>query len=605
MHKIVLPVLLAAVLAGCTSSPDKPVTGTPDSVANAQLTAYLEAYWERSSQLFPLAATAQGDNRFNDQLPNDGTRAFRDTLTAFYTRSRAGLGQFDQVELSADDRLSLDIFRYDLDTRLTGLKRGINASEYPAPYTIPFTQFGGLPLTLPQYGSGEGNQPFKTVADYDNWLKRTSGFPAWADTAIANFRHGMKTGVVLPAVLVKKIIPQMKEVAVADPAASIFYGPIKRLPATFADADKQRLTAAYRTAITRDLTPAYQRLADFLQKEYLPAARATHGFNALPNGAADYAFFVKYWTTTDRTPEQIYQTGLAEVTRIRQEMEQTKAEVGFKGDLKAFFEFMRSDRQFQPYKTPEDVLAATRAIQARIEPNLKKMFGRTPKAPFEVRQTEAFRAASSSAEYNPGSPDGSRPGIYYIPITDATQFNVTSGMESTFLHEALPGHHYQISLQQENAALPKFRRFAWYGAMGEGWALYTESLGKELGVYTDPYQYMGALGDEMHRAIRLVVDVALHTGKMTREQAIQYSMDNEPISEAGAVAEIERYMAAPGQALSYKTGALKIRELRARYEKELGPKFKLADFHDELLRDGVMPLAVLERKMDAWAAGVK
>lgn len=605
MYKTALSLLLAAALAGCTSIPDKPVAGTPDAAGDSKLAAYLDAYWERSSQLFPLAATAQGDNRFNDQLPNDGTRAFRDTLNAFYTRSRAGLDQFEGADLSPDDRLSLDIFRYELDMRLAALKRGISASEYPAPYVIPFTQFGGLPLTLPQYGSGEGNQPFKTVKDYDDWLKRVSGFPAWADTAVANLRRGMKTGVVLPAVLVNKMIPQLRDVAVTDPATSIFYGPIKRLPATFSDADKQRLTEEYRVAISRDLSPAYGRLADFLTKEYLPAARATHGFNALPTGPADYAYLVKYWTTTDRTPAQIYQTGLAEVERIRGEMEKTRVDVGFKGDLKAFFEFMRNDPQFRPYKTPEDVLAATRAIQSRIQPNLQKMFGRTPKTPFEVRQTEAFRAASASAEYNPGSPDGSRPGIYYIPITDATQFNVTSGMESTFLHEALPGHHYQISLQQENPSLPKFRRFAWYGAMGEGWALYTESLGKELGVYTDPYQYMGALGDEMHRAIRLVVDVGLHTGKLTREQAIAYSMENEPISEAGAVAEIERYMAAPGQALSYKTGALKIRELRARYEKALGPKFKLADFHDELLRDGVMPLAVLERKMDAWAAGMK
>ncbi len=604
MRLIAFSVLLAAISAGCSSSTDKTATVT-ETAASPALAAYLDGYWERSSRLFPLSATAQGDNRFNDQLPNDGTRAFRDTLAAFYTRSLAGLGQFEGEAMSDDDRLSLDIFRYDLDMRLAGLRAGIGASEYPAPWQIPFTQFGGLPLTLPQFGSGEGNQPFKTVKDYDDWLARAAGFPVWADTAISNFRKGIRSGIVLPGVLVKKMIPQMRDVVAADPTKSIFYGPINRFPATFSADEKTRLTAAYRALISAQLTPAYQRLADFLSKEYLPAARATHGLNALPNGPANYAYLVKYWTTTDRTPDQIYQTGLAEVTRIRGEMERTKAEVGFNGDLNAFFEFMRNDPQFRPYKTSEEVLAATRAIQTRIEPNLKKMFGRTPKTPFEVRQTEAFRAASASAEYNPGSADGSRSGIYYIPITNAAEFNVTGGMESTFLHEALPGHHYQISLQQENPALPKFRRFAWYGAMGEGWALYTESLGKELGVYTDPYQYMGALGDEMHRAIRLVVDVALHTGKMTREQAIKYSMENEPLSEAGAVAEIERYMAAPGQALSYKTGALKIRELRAKYEKELGPKFKLADFHDELLRDGVMPLAVLERKMNAWATTQK
>jgi uncharacterized protein (DUF885 family) len=219
---------------------------------------------------------------------------------------------------------------------------------------------------------------------------------------------------------------------------------------------------------------------------------------------------------------------------------------------------------------------------------------------FEIRQTEAFRAASASAEYNPGAPDGSRPGIFYVPILDATKFNITSGMESLFLHEAIPGHHYQIALQMEDTLLPKFRRFAWYGAYGEGWALYCESLGRELGLYTNPYQYMGALGDEIHRAIRLVVDVAIHQKKMTREEAIQYMMENEAISEQGATAEIERYIGNPAQALSYKTGALKIRELRNRYADELGSDFKISAFHDEVLKDGCMPLDVFERKMDAW-----
>ncbi|UOQ79457.1 DUF885 domain-containing protein [Hymenobacter sp. 5414T-23] len=298
-------------------------------------------------------------------------------------------------------------------------------------------------------------------------------------------------------------------------------------------------------------------------------------------------------------------------------MEKVKAQVGFNGDLKAFFQHLKTDPKLMPYKTPEEVLNAFRNIQAKITPNLPKMFGRTPKTPFEIRQTEAFRAASASAEYNQGSPDGSRPGVFYIPIVDATKFNVTSGMESLFLHEAIPGHHYQISLQQENTNLPKFRRFAWYGAMGEGWALYSESLGKELGLYTDPYQYMGALGDEMHRAVRLVVDVGMHSKNMSREDAIKYMMDNEAISEDGATAEIERYMAIPGQALSYKIGALKIRELREKYTKQLGPHndklrekyagqhrahFNLAAFHDELLKDGVMPLSVLESKMDNWAS---
>jgi uncharacterized protein (DUF885 family) len=283
-------------------------------------------------------------------------------------------------------------------------------------------------------------------------------------------------------------------------------------------------------------------------------------------------------------------------------MERIKDSVGFKGDLKAFFEYMKNDKKLMPYKSADEVLNAFRSIQHRIEPNLKTMFARTPKTGFEIRQTEAFRAASASAEYQQGTADGSRPGIFYVPILDATRFNITSGMESLFLHEAIPGHHYQISLQQENEALPKFRRFAWYGAYGEGWALYCESLGKELGLYKDPYQYMGALGDEIHRAIRLVVDVGIHSKGMTREEAIKYMTDNEAISQEGATAEIERYMAIPGQALSYKIGALKIRELRNKYMQQLGAKFELSAFHNEFLKDGVMPLEIVEQKMDAWAA---
>jgi uncharacterized protein (DUF885 family) len=283
-------------------------------------------------------------------------------------------------------------------------------------------------------------------------------------------------------------------------------------------------------------------------------------------------------------------------------MDSVKNAVGFKGDLKAFFEYMRTNKRFMPYKQPEEVLNAFRDIQARIQPHLNDMFGRFPKMKFEIRQTEAFRAASASAEYIQGTPDGKRPGVFYVPILDATQFNTTSGMESLFLHEAIPGHHYQVGLTLEDTVLPAFRRYLWYGAYGEGWALYCESLGKELGLYTDPYQYMGALGDEMHRAVRLVVDVGMHARNMTREQAIAYMMENEAISEQGAVAEIERYMAIPAQALSYKIGALKIRELRNKYSKELGNKFSLAAFHDEFLHFGCMPLELVEKSMDAWAA---
>jgi len=617
MKTLALTGLLAgALLVGCNQQKPAAESGTDStasSLANVKdVNKLFELYWEENAKLFPLEATTQGDNRYNDQLPNDVSRAFRQNLVSFYQKYLNQLKKFDRAKLAANDKISYDIFQYDLENRLEGLK--LNT------WMMPFQQFWGLPISMGQYGSGEGVQPFKTAKDYDNWLGRVHGFTVWADTAISNFRQGMQAGVVLPKTLVQKMVPQMRDLVVTDPTKSLFYGPINKMPADISAADKQRITAAYKKAIMEELVPTYKKLGDFLEKEYLPKARPSTGISAIPNGPEIYRYYVKTWTTTDKTPEEIYQTGLKEVARIRGEMEKVKAQVGFQGDLKAFFANLKEDPKLMPFKQPEDVLNAFRSIQAKITPNLSKMFGRTPKTPFEIRQTEAFRAASASAEYNQGSPDGSRPGIFYVPILDATKFNVTSGMESLFLHEAIPGHHYQISLQQENTDLPKFRRFAWYGAMGEGWALYTESLGKELGLYTDPYQYMGALGDEMHRAIRLVVDVGMHTKNMSREEAIKYMMANEAISEEGATAEIERYMAIPGQALSYKIGAIKIREMRAKYASQLGAHpdqlrekyagqnrehFNLANFHDELLKDGVMPLAVLERKMDNWAASEK
>lgn len=559
---------------------------------NKDLADFFEKYWNERLPLYPLEATATGDSSYNDQLTIAFTDSFKDTLRKFYTDYLIGIQKFNRSELSDNDRISYDIFKREMEMQLEGLKFRNNE--------IPFNQFWGLPLDLGQLGSGTGNQPFQTAADYRAWIGRVSRFSPWADSAILYFRKGMATGLVLPRALVVKMIPQMQALGSAD-TSNVFFGPLKAMPpglsAAERDSLRNRLTLVLQTAVF----PAYQRLANFLQTDYLPKARTTSGLSAVPEGDTLYRYLVRLWTTTDKTPDAIYQTGLAEVQRIRAEMERIKDSVGFKGDLPAFFHYMKTAKKFRPYKKPEEVLNAFRDIQKRIEPNLKKMFGRTPKTPFEIRQTEAFRAASASAEYQQGTPDGKRPGIFYVPILDATTFNTTSGMESLFLHEAIPGHHYQLSLQQENDSLPKFRRFAWYGAMGEGWALYTESLGKELGLYTDPYQYMGALGDEIHRAIRLVVDVGLHTKGMTREEAINYMTANEAASEEYATAEIERYMAIPAQALSYKVGAMKIRELREKYEKQLGAKFRLAAFHDELLKDGVMPLDVLEQKMDAWA----
>lgn len=542
--------------------------------------------------MFPLEATAIADNRFNDQLPNDLTVAHRAKVRALYTRFLDQLKQVDTTQLNEQEKLSYVIFKRDMALALEGM-------DFPE-HLMPLNQFWGLPLTFAQLGSGASNQPFKTVKDYDNFLGRIQGFQVWTDTAVANMRRGMAAGIVIPRALVQKTIPQLQALVVSDPQKSIFYDPIRKMPADFAAADKERLTKAYTQAISQQVVPSYQKLRDFMQHEYLPKARSTSGISGIPNGDAYYRYLVRYWTTTDKTPEEIFETGQQEVRRIRAEMETVKNQVGFKGSLQDFFKFVQQDPRFRPYTKDEDILKGYQDIQKRMDPQLKKLFGRVPKSKFEVRQTEEFREASASAEYNPPAPDGSRPGIFYVPILNPQSYNITE-MESLFLHEAIPGHHYQISLQYENESLPKFRRFGWYGANGEGWALYAESLGKELGLYTDPYQYFGRLGNEMHRAVRLVVDAGLHAKGWTREQAIAFSKENEAADEQSIVAEIERYMAIPGQALSYKTGELKIKELRERYSRQLGSKFKLSDFHDEILKDGVMPLAVLESKMNAWA----
>lgn len=586
-HFLLFAVILFSVTA-CKLSSDNQT-----NESNKELAALLDKYYDERLSLFPLEATAIGDNRFDDKLYADFTDSYKLKLKDFYNRYLIYVTRFERDKLNKNDQISYDVFKREMEMSLEGLKFKQNR--------IPANQFEGLTLALGQMGSGDGNQPFKTVADYNNWLQRMKAFSVWTDSAIVYFKKGIAENYVLPKSLVVKMIPQMNAMVVDDITKSLFYGPINKMPKEFSDADKKKLTDAFTVAIKENIIPSYKKLGDFLQNEYLAKARNSSGIDSVPNGKAYYNYLIRNWTTTDKSAEEIYATGLSEVKRIRSIMETIKSDVQFKGDLKAFFEFMKTDKRFMPYKTPEEVLAAFHTIQTKMEPNLKTMFGKVPKTKFEIRQTEAFRAASASAEYNPGAPDGSRPGIFYVPILDATKFNTTSGMESLFLHEAIPGHHYQSSLQMENESLPKFRRFLWYGAYGEGWALYCESLGKELGLYTDPYQYMGALGDEIHRAIRLVVDVALHTKQMSREDAIKYMTDNEAISEEGATAEIERYMAIPAQALSYKIGALKIKELRTKYAEQLGTQFKLSAFHDQFLKDGCLPLDVAEKKMNTWA----
>jgi uncharacterized protein (DUF885 family) len=591
MKKVIFFLIIIIITTSC-----KPGKINQVREDNKDFASLLDKYYDERMHMFPLEATINGDNRFNNMLPADFTDSYRKKLIAFFNIWQNFLTTFDREQLNDNDKISYDILKYEIDISLEGLIK-----FYPFYDYMPFDQFNGTPLLLGQMGGGTGNQPFKTPMDYDNWLQRAAAFSSWTDSAIVYFKKGMALNYILPKAAVVKMIPQMQAMVTDSAIKSLFYGPIKSMPANFSETDKKRITVAYINLIKQQIVPSYKKLALFLQTDYLPDARNSTGINALPDGDKYYAYTVKYQTTTNKTPDEIYKVGISEVKRIRDKMELIKSSVQFKGDLKAFFEFMKTDMRFMPYKSASEVLDAFRNIQTRIDANLIKMFSKTPKTKFEIRQTEAFRAASASAEYYQGLPDGTRPGIFYVPIIDATKFNITSGMESLFLHEAIPGHHYQMSLQMENDHLPKFRRFIWYGAYGEGYALYCESLGRELGLYTDPWQQMGALREEIHRAIRLVVDVAMHTGKMTREEAIKYSMDNEAISEENATEEIERYMVWPGQALSYKIGELKIRELREKYSKQLGNKFKLSDFHDEFLKDGCMPLNLLEKKMDDWA----
>jgi len=562
---------------------------------NKELAAFFKEYTEASYKIFPLIATHNGDARYNDQLPIDFTDSYIELRRKFYHAHLDGIKKFDRNRLNDNDKISYDIFKRDMEIALEGLNYKTNR--------IPFNQFGGLQFTLGQLGAGTGAQPFRTVKDYENWLSRAQKFAAWTDSAIVYFKKGIEEQFVLPKSLVAKMIPQLQALQKDDVTQSVFYGPVNKFPESFNDADKTRLVTAFKKLIIDYLNPSYKKLATFIAGEYLPKARTTDGIGALPGGNELYNYYIQVYTTTNKTPDEIFNTGLAEVKRIRTEMEKIRQQVGFTGSLDSFFVYTKTDPKFLPYKTAEEVLDAFRAIQKKIEPHVNALFSLRPNTPFEIRQTESFRAASAAPQYNAGLPDGSRAGIFYVPIVDATK--VTPAEECVFLHEAIPGHHFQIMLQKENSKLPDFRKNGGNSAYIEGWGLYTESLGKQLGCYTDPYQHLYALGFEMHRAIRLVTDAGMHSKGWTREQAIEYMRSNEPITEQFATAEIERYMAMPGQALSYKIGELKIKELRDKYSKQLGQKFKISVFHDEILRDGAMPLTTLEQKMDAWAAKQK
>ncbi len=587
--------LVAAALgvAACGQSPPSDIAKGAESeqTPTQALDALVEDYYEKYLELNPLVATANGDMRFNDRLPNTLSEQWLADLLALEQDALARVVVVDPAALDAQHRLTYDQFRYGRELAVAGFR-------FPDEL-LPFNQFYGLPVYFGQMGAGDGIQPFATVRDYDNFLARMRGFVVWADQAVANMKKGIDQGVVQPRVLVEKSIPQLASFLVADAAASLFAAPVRTFPDSIPAADRKRLADAYSKAIAEELLPAYRRLHDFMAKEYLPAARETIAATALPNGAAWYAHQVRMHTTTSLTPEEIHQIGLDEVRRIKGEMEQVRGRLGFTGDLPAFFEYLRTDPRFR-FESPEQLVDAYRALKDKVAAMLPAQFNVVPKGDFEVRMVEPFREKSeATASYMPGTPDGARQGVFYVNTYDLSS-RPNYMIESIFLHEAIPGHHFQISLQQEVADLPRFRRFGGDTAYVEGWGLYAESLGRDLGLYADPYQYFGSLTAEMWRAVRLVVDTGMHAKGWSRDRAIEYMRQNTAMGEADIVAEVERYIAEPGQALAYKIGQRRIRELRDRAARALKDRFDVKSFHAQILMDGSMPLDVLDSKINRW-----
>ena len=587
---LILMVLLA--FSACKNETKEKETSKNDNTVSSNFNKVLDNYYEDGLKLSPLNATFSGDTRYNDSFPNFLSDEYVSEMKTYYTNYKTEASKFKDEDLSDTEKMSKDILLWECNINLETLT--FKNSTY-----FPIDQMWSVNLMMGQLASGSSAQPFKTVEDYNNWLKRVDGFVIWLNSAESRMKEGMAAGYVLPKSLITKVIPQLKAMTESNVEENLFYSPVKNFPETFSEADKKQLTEAYSKMVSEKIVPAYKSLHDFMAGDYLKAGRTTTGIADTPNGEAYYKHQIKLYTTTEMTADEIHQLGLSEVARISSEMEKVKEQIGFKGDLKAFFNDVRTNKKLMPYKEPQQIIDHFYAIYDTMKPKLDVLFDKKPKTAFEVKQTEKFRESSASAEYNPGSLDGTRPGIFYTPIPNASEYNVYSD-ESLFLHEAIPGHHYQISLTQENEELPMFRKILFYSGYGEGWALYSESLGKELGLYTDPYQYFGMLGAEMHRAVRLVVDTGMHSKGWTREQAIQYCLENEAESEAGIISEIERYMANPGQALSYKIGQLKILELRSKAEKELGDKFKIGEFHNQVLETGCIPLQLLDSKINKW-----
>lgn len=584
-------VLLYGVSACDKPDADVATAAGPAVDPSEALAAILDDFFEESLELNPLAATSIGDDRYNDRLAVSISAEYRERSLAMEQRYLDRLLELDRDGLNDQEQLSYDLFRQQREWAIEG-------AAFPA-HLQPINQFRSFMNSFVQLGSGKSLHPFETVKDYEDWLSRVDDFLVYVDTAIDNMQAGAAEGVVQPRVLMAKVLPQLESQLADSAEESGFWAPVANMLAEFSEEDRSRLTAAFRDTIENRIVPAYARMLNFVGDDYMAAARDTVGLYALPNGREWYEYLVRVRTTTDMTPEEIHEIGLAEVARIHEEMRGVMAEVGFDGTLQEFFDFAASDPQFF-YDTPEALIQGYRDMAAEIAEANKALFAVFPKTDYEVRAVEPYREQSASrGSYQAGTPDGSRKGIFY-----ANTYNVGTrtswNMKSLFLHEAIPGHHYQIMLQRENESLPQFRRFGGFTAYTEGWGLYSESLGKELGVYEDPMEYFGALSDELWRAIRLVTDTGIHALGWTRQEVLDYMSANSAASETRRVQEAERFMAIPGQALAYKIGQLTIREIRDNAEARLGDRFDVKAFHTEVLKDGSMPLSILEAKIDRW-----
>ena len=599
MKKALIAVSISLLLGGCgdatnSSGSEKAGSVIKQSSVSEQLDTIYNDYFEQNLKLNPLLATYIGDKRYNDQLPNYLSKQHIAKQRDLNQRFLEKISGINVEQLSRSQRISYDIFKRKLELELEGLK-------YPE-HLIPINQFYNLAGRLAMLGSGESAQPFNTVQDYENWALRMEQIPRLFEQAIANMKEGVEKNIVQPRVLIEKAIPQITAHIDDNVDNTLFWAPIANLSESVSESEAKQLQQRYKQVLSDTVMPAYKKLATYLEEAYLPHTRTeSFGIGQLPGGDAWYQHRIEANTSTQLSADRIHKIGKDEVARIHSEMRDIMEEIEFDGNLAQFFDFMTNDPQFI-YESREAMIEDYRSLRSKIDERVSQLFDIFPKADYEVRKVEEFREQSaSSGSYQSAPVDGSRPAIFYLNTYDLGS-RPNWAKTALFLHEAAPGHHFQISIQQELEDLPEFRKYGRETAYTEGWGLYSEALGYDLGLYDDPYQRFGQLAAELWRSIRLVVDTGIHSKGWTRQEVLDYMYANAPVAEARAVSEAERFMALPGQALAYKVGELKISELRRRAEDKLGDKFDIKEFHRVVLEDGAVPLVTLEQKVRRWIA---